>query len=60
MKLLITSKLQNSFTNKYKLMQAINKLPQLSEWKLKGITIEGDLLGMDGQCQTEDVELWMT
>ncbi|KIJ10756.1 hypothetical protein PAXINDRAFT_16302 [Paxillus involutus ATCC 200175] len=58
-KLPITRKLQPSFTSNYTLMKAINKLLQSSEWKLKDITIEGDLLGADGQCQTEDVELWM-
>jgi hypothetical protein len=54
-----TRKLQPSFTSNYTLMKAIDKLPQSSEWKLKGVTIEGDLLGTDGQRQTEDVELWM-
>ncbi|KIJ08909.1 hypothetical protein PAXINDRAFT_17990 [Paxillus involutus ATCC 200175] len=58
-KLPTTRKLQPSFTSNYTLMKAIDKLPQSSEWKLKGVTIEGDLLGTDGQRQTEDVELWM-
>lgn len=40
-------------------MKAIDKLPQLSEWHLKAITIEGNLLGQDGQRQTEEVELWL-
>ncbi|KAF8835628.1 hypothetical protein BDN67DRAFT_984494 [Paxillus ammoniavirescens] len=48
-----------SCQHNYMLMKAINKLPQSSEWKLKCITIEGDLLGTDGQCQKEGVELWM-
>ncbi|KIJ06650.1 hypothetical protein PAXINDRAFT_30823, partial [Paxillus involutus ATCC 200175] len=30
-----------------KLPTAIDKLPQSSEWKLKGVTIEGDSLGAD-------------
>ncbi|KIK74815.1 hypothetical protein PAXRUDRAFT_37023 [Paxillus rubicundulus Ve08.2h10] len=40
-------------------MKAIDKLPQSSEWNLKAITIEGDLLGQDGQWQTEEAELWL-
>ncbi|KAF8833145.1 hypothetical protein BDN67DRAFT_992890 [Paxillus ammoniavirescens] len=58
-KLPITSKLQTLFTSKYMLMKAIDKRPQLSEWHLKAITIEGDLLGQNGQQQTEEVELWL-
>lgn len=41
------------------LMKVIDKLPQSSEWKLKAITIEGDLLGTDGQYQTQEVKLWL-
>jgi hypothetical protein len=40
-------------------MKAIDKLPQSSEWNLKAIMIEGDLLGQDGRRQTEEVELWL-
>ncbi|KAF9235433.1 hypothetical protein BU15DRAFT_89590 [Melanogaster broomeanus] len=58
-KLPITSKLRTSFTSKYTLMKAIDKLPQSAEWNLKAITIEGDLLGQDGQRQTEEAELWL-
>ncbi|KAF9237171.1 hypothetical protein BU15DRAFT_49017 [Melanogaster broomeanus] len=58
-KLPITSKLHTSFSSKYALMKAIDKLPQSSEWNLKAITIEGDLLGQDGQRQTEEVEFWL-
>ncbi|KIK78049.1 hypothetical protein PAXRUDRAFT_56931, partial [Paxillus rubicundulus Ve08.2h10] len=58
-KLPITSKLQTSFTSKYTLMKAIDKLSQSSEWNLKAIMIEGDLLGQDGWRQTEEAELWL-
>lgn len=40
-------------------MKAVDKLPRSSEWKLKALTVEGDLLRPDGQRQTEEVELWL-
>lgn len=40
-------------------MKAIDKLPQPAEWKLKTITINGDIPGPDGKPQTEEVELWL-
>ncbi|KAF8120405.1 hypothetical protein EV363DRAFT_1407675 [Boletus edulis] len=58
-KLPMVDRLNLSFTSKYALMKAVDKLPRSSEWKLKVLTVEGDLLRPDGQRETEEVELWL-
>jgi len=53
-----TSYMKPSFKSKYTLMKAIDKLPHRTEWKLKRITVEGNLL-MNGQPDCEELELWL-
>ncbi|KAG1763516.1 hypothetical protein EDD22DRAFT_846347 [Suillus occidentalis] len=59
MKLPITSSLKTSFTSKYSLMKAIDKLPHDTEWQLKRISVEGNKLTQGQQYETKDLELWM-
>jgi len=40
-------------------MKAIDDLPRSTEWSLKFIEVEGDILGADRKPLTEKVELWM-
>ncbi|KAG1799690.1 uncharacterized protein HD556DRAFT_1430484 [Suillus plorans] len=55
MKLPITGHLKTSFTSKYLLMKAIDKLPRGTEWQLKRIQVKGN----SGQAEGEDLELWL-
>ncbi|KAG1727147.1 hypothetical protein EDD22DRAFT_982766 [Suillus occidentalis] len=55
MKLPITSHLKMSFTSKYLLMKAINKLPHRTKWQLKRIQVKGN----SEQAECEDLELWL-
>jgi len=48
-----------SFSSAYKLMKAINKLPQALQWALKLVTIKGNLVGVNRKHEEEEVELWM-
>ena len=48
-----------SFSSAYKLMKAIDELPQASQWALKLVTIKGDLVGVNGKHEEEEVELWI-
>ncbi|KAG1821369.1 hypothetical protein EV424DRAFT_1472331 [Suillus variegatus] len=55
LKLPITGHLKTSFTSKYLLMKAIDKLPCGTEWQLKRIQVKGN----SGQAEGEDLELWL-
>ncbi|KAG1778110.1 hypothetical protein EV702DRAFT_1179094 [Suillus placidus] len=59
MKLPIMSCLNTLFTSKYTLMKAIDQLPHGTEWQLKRINVEGNKLTNNGQCKTEELELWL-
>ncbi|KAG2047051.1 hypothetical protein BDR06DRAFT_898131 [Suillus hirtellus] len=59
LKLPITSRMNTSFSSKYSLLKAINKLPHVTKWKLKKISIVGNRTANDGQWETEDLELWL-
>jgi len=48
-----------SFSSTYKLMKLVDKLPQASQWALKVVTVKGDLVGVNGKHEEEEVELWM-
>jgi len=48
-----------SFSSAYKLMKSIDELPQASQWALKVVTVKGDLVGVNGKHEEEEVELWM-
>jgi hypothetical protein len=50
--------MKTSFKSKYTLMKALDKLPHGTEWKLKRITVEGNLL-MNGQPDCEELKLWL-
>ena len=52
-------KLNLSFKSKHTFMKAIDSLPRSTEWSLKMVEVEGDILGTDGKPLTEEVELWM-
>jgi len=52
-------KLNLSFQSKHTFMKAIDDLPQSTEWSLKIVKVEGDILGADRKPLTEEVELWM-
>ncbi|KAG2741331.1 hypothetical protein P692DRAFT_201842290 [Suillus brevipes Sb2] len=59
LKLPITSHMKTSLMSKYSLLKAIDKLPQATEWKLKKINVVGNRTANDGQCEKEDLELWL-
>ncbi|KAG1760002.1 hypothetical protein EDD22DRAFT_1044069 [Suillus occidentalis] len=59
LKLPITSQMKTSFTSKYSLLKAIDKLPRATEWELKKINVVGNRTANDGQRETEDLELWL-
>ncbi|KIK32995.1 hypothetical protein CY34DRAFT_27121 [Suillus luteus UH-Slu-Lm8-n1] len=59
LKLLITGHMKTSFTSKYTLMKAIDQLPCGTEWKLKRITVEGNVVSNGGQRESEELELWL-
>jgi hypothetical protein len=50
-----TGHLKTSFTSKYLLMKAIDKLPRGTEWQLKRIQVKGN----SAQAEGEDLELWL-
>jgi len=52
-------KLNMSFKSKHTFMKVIDSLPRSTEWSLKMVEVEGDILGTDGKPLTEEVELWM-
>ncbi|KIM63100.1 hypothetical protein SCLCIDRAFT_24484 [Scleroderma citrinum Foug A] len=58
-KLCIADKLNLSFKSKHTFMKAIDSLPRSTEWSLKMVEVEGDILGTDGKPLTKEVELWM-
>ncbi|KAG1789923.1 uncharacterized protein HD556DRAFT_1446500 [Suillus plorans] len=58
LKLPIAQHMRTSFTSKYTLMKSVDKLPHGTEWKLKRINVEGNLL-RNGQCEREELELWL-
>ncbi|KAG1848102.1 hypothetical protein F4604DRAFT_1883932 [Suillus subluteus] len=51
--------MKTSFSSKYMLMKAINKLPHGTEWELKSIHVKGNLNGTNGQPECKDLELWL-
>lgn len=51
--------MKTSFTSKYLLLKAIDKLPRATEWELKKINVVGNRTANDGQRETEDLELWL-
>ncbi|KAG1797668.1 hypothetical protein EV424DRAFT_1475057 [Suillus variegatus] len=59
LKLPIASHMNTSFTSKYTLMKAVDRLPQGTEWKLKKITVEGNVVTNGGQHEKEELELWL-
>ncbi|KAG1819370.1 hypothetical protein EV424DRAFT_1323500, partial [Suillus variegatus] len=59
LKLPITSHMNTSFTSKYSLLKAIDKLPCATKWKLKKISMVGNRTANDWQQETEDLELWL-
>ncbi|KAG2337593.1 hypothetical protein BDR05DRAFT_978456 [Suillus weaverae] len=54
-----TSHMKTSFTSKYSLLKAIDKLPHATEWNLKRISMVGNRTANDGQQEMEDLELWL-
>ncbi|KIK32748.1 hypothetical protein CY34DRAFT_27161 [Suillus luteus UH-Slu-Lm8-n1] len=58
LKLPITQHMRTLFKSKYTLMKAVDKLPHGTEWQLKRINVEGNIL-TDGQCEREELELWL-
>ncbi|KAG1850657.1 hypothetical protein F4604DRAFT_1592754 [Suillus subluteus] len=56
---IVSHHLNTSFMSKYTLMKAIDQLPRGTEWQLKRITVQGNKLTNNGQCETEDLELWL-
>ncbi|KAG1811740.1 uncharacterized protein BJ212DRAFT_1301779 [Suillus subaureus] len=54
-----TSHMKTSFTSKYLLLKAIDKLPQATKWKLRKINVVGNRTANDGQHEKEDLELWL-
>jgi len=40
-------------------MKVIGHLPQSTEWSLRMVDVEGDIMGADGKLLTEEVELWL-
>ncbi|KAG2151133.1 uncharacterized protein EDB93DRAFT_1240176 [Suillus bovinus] len=59
LKLPITSHMKTSFTSKYSLLKAIDKLPRATKWELKKINVVGNRTANDGQREMEDLELWL-
>ncbi|KAG1770175.1 hypothetical protein EDD22DRAFT_977202 [Suillus occidentalis] len=59
LKLPITHHMKTSFTSKYTLMKAVDQLPHGTKWKLKRITVEGNVVSNGGQCESEELELWL-
>ncbi|KAG1766094.1 hypothetical protein EDD22DRAFT_978596 [Suillus occidentalis] len=59
LKLPITGHMKTSFTSKYTLMKAIDQLPRGTEWKLKRITVKGNVVSNGGQRESEELELWL-
>jgi hypothetical protein len=53
-----TQHMCTSFKSKYTLMKAVDKLPHGTEWKLKRINVEGNIL-TNGQCEHKELELWL-
>lgn len=51
--------MRTTFTSKYTLLKAIDKLPRATEWKLEKISVVGNRIGNDGQREMEDLELWL-
>jgi len=40
-------------------MKAIDHLPRSTEWSLRMVDVEGDIMGADGKLLMEEVELWL-
>ncbi|KAG1858327.1 hypothetical protein C8R48DRAFT_748782 [Suillus tomentosus] len=53
------SHMNTSFTSKYTLMKAVDRLPQGTKWKLKKITVEGNVVTNGGLHEKEELELWL-
>jgi hypothetical protein len=51
--------MKTSFRSKYTLMKAVDQLPRGTEWKLKRITVEGNVVSNGGQRESEELELWL-
>ncbi|KZV79624.1 hypothetical protein EXIGLDRAFT_631645 [Exidia glandulosa HHB12029] len=47
-----------SFLSNRDFLKKIDSLPQGVAWQVEKICITGDVIGADGQKETEDVELW--
>ncbi|KAG1788447.1 uncharacterized protein HD556DRAFT_1447846 [Suillus plorans] len=59
LKLPIASHMNTLFTSKYTLMKAVDRLPQGTKWKLKKITVKGNVVTNGGQHEKEELELWL-
>ncbi|KAF8181120.1 RNA ligase-domain-containing protein [Mycena galopus ATCC 62051] len=55
---IIGDRVKPSFNNKRTFLEAIDRLPIGTDWKVKHIPVTGDITNKSGQVMTETAELW--